>query len=45
MVSLSAIGGLLDPGFRNPAACLIEVGPQRKNIDAIAPLVASVDLQ
>lgn len=45
MVSLSALGGLLDPGFRNPASCLIEMGPERKNIEHIAPLVATVDLQ
>jgi len=45
MISLSAIGGLLDPGFRNPASCLIEMGPDRRNIDQIAPLVATVDLQ
>lgn len=45
MVSLSAIGGLLDPGFRNPASCLIEAGAGYQNIGAIAPLVATVDLQ
>jgi hypothetical protein len=45
MVSLSLVGGLLDQGFRNPASCLIEIGPDRKNIDTIAPLVATVDLQ
>jgi hypothetical protein len=45
MVSLSLVGGLLDQGFRNPASCLIEIGPNRKNIDTIAPLVATVDLQ
>lgn len=45
MGALSALGGLLDPGFRNPASCLIEIGPERKNIDQIAPLVATVDLQ
>jgi phage protein D len=45
MVSLAALGGLLDPGFRNPASCLIEAGNDLKNIDAIAPLVASIDLQ
>ncbi|MEM7271188.1 MAG: hypothetical protein AAF401_18270 [Pseudomonadota bacterium] len=39
------IGGLLDPGFRDPASCVIEAGPDLKNIDHIAPLVATVDLQ
>lgn len=45
MASLGALHGLLDPGFRLPASCLIEVGTGRKNIGTIAPLVASVELQ
>ena len=45
MVGLAALGALLDPGFRNPASCLIEAGTDLKNIDQIAPLVATVDLQ
>ncbi len=45
MVSLASLGSLLDPGFRNPASCLIEAGTGLQNIEQIAPLVASVDLQ
>ena len=45
MVSLASLGALLDPGFRNPASCLIEAGSDYANIDAIAPLVAQVDIQ
>ncbi|MEX2520674.1 MAG: hypothetical protein WD969_15225, partial [Paracoccaceae bacterium] len=45
MVSLGALGGLLDPGFRQPASCLIEAGAELVNIGEIAPLVATVDLQ
>ncbi|MEM7669862.1 MAG: hypothetical protein AAF317_12085 [Pseudomonadota bacterium] len=45
MVSIASLGGLLDPGFRQAAACVIESGTELKNIDAIAPLVATVDLQ
>lgn len=43
-VSLSALGALLDPGFRNPASCLIEAGVGYRNINAIAPLVARVEM-
>lgn len=45
MPLLPDIGGLLDPGFRSPASCLIEVGVGYENIGDIAPLVATVDLQ
>ena len=45
MVSLASLGGLLDPGFRNPASCLIEAGSDLANIEEVAPLVATVDLQ
>ncbi len=45
MPSLASLGALLDPGFRNPASCLIEMGEDRVNIGLIAPLVASVNLQ
>ena len=39
------IGGLLDPGFRNPASCVIEAGVGYENIGDIAPLIASVELK
>jgi hypothetical protein len=42
MVSLA---GLLDPGFRQPPACLIQVGEGLEDIGDIAPLVASVEIQ
>ena len=42
MVSL---GALLDPGFRQPPSCIIEVGEDFQNIGDIAPLVATVDIQ
>lgn len=46
MVGLSlSIPGLLDAGFRNPPSCLIEAGVDRRDIGAVAPLVASVDIQ
>jgi len=41
MVSLSA---LLDPGFTQPASCLIEVGEDNADIGDIANLVTSVEL-
>lgn len=41
MVSLSA---LLDPGFNQPASCLIEVGTDFKDIGGIADLVTAVDV-
>jgi phage protein D len=42
MVSL---GGLLDPGSRQPPSCLIEVGEGPEDIGDIAALVASVEVQ
>ena len=45
MVSLGSLGALLDPGFRQPASCVIETGEDRTNIGAIAPLVAQVEIQ
>ena len=45
MVSLGSLGSLLDPGFRQPASCLIEAGEDRKNIGDISALVATVDIQ
>lgn len=41
MVSL---GALLDPGFRQPASCLIEVGTAFADIGAIADLVTMVEI-
>ncbi|MCB1491856.1 MAG: hypothetical protein KDJ77_08670 [Rhodobiaceae bacterium] len=41
MVSL---GALLDPGIRQPASCLIEVGEDFADIGDIAALVAEVDI-
>lgn len=41
MVSL---GALLDPGFTQPASCLIEVGEDNADIGDIANLVTSVEL-
>ena len=45
MPSLASLGGLLSPGFRNPASCLIEAGTELSSIDTIAPLVAEVNIQ
>ena len=41
MVSL---GALLDPGFRQPASCLIEVGTNFADIGSIADLVTQVEI-
>lgn len=41
MISLVA---LLDPGITQPASCLIEVGPDRADIGAIADLVTEVEI-
>jgi hypothetical protein len=41
MVSL---GALLDPGFRQPASCLIEVGTDFADIGSIADLVTQVEI-
>lgn len=43
-LSLS-FSGLLDPGFRNPPSCLIEIGTDRSSIGDIAPLVATANIQ
>jgi phage protein D len=43
-LSLS-LSSLLDPGFRNPPSCLIQVGTERTDLGDIAPLVATVDIQ
>ena len=40
-----SLSNLLDPGFRAPPSCLIEVGSERNDIADVAPLVASVDIQ
>lgn len=45
MIGSLSLSGLLDPGFRNPPSCLIELGVDRKELGPIAPLVANVDLQ
>ena len=45
MVGLPDLGGLLDPGFRQPASCVIEMGTARTNIGPIAALVAEVEIQ
>ena len=41
---MSLLGAILDQGFRSAASCLIEVGPDRTNIGALAPLVNSVEI-
>lgn len=38
------LSSLLDPGFRQPASCLIEVGDPAVNAEDIAPLIASVEI-
>ena len=38
-------GALLDPGFRQPPSCIIEVGEGFQDIGDVAALVATVDIQ
>lgn len=39
-----SLGGLLDPGFQQPASCLIEVGEDANDLGDLARLVASVQI-
>ena len=39
-----SLGALLDPGFRQPASCLIEMGEELKDLGTLAPLVMSVEI-
>jgi len=39
-----SLGGLLDPGFRQAASCLIEVGHDMTDLGGLAALVTSVEL-
>jgi len=41
---MSLLGAILDPGIRQPASCLIEVGPDARDIGALAALVTSVEI-
>jgi phage protein D len=41
---MSLLGAILDPGIRQPAACLIEVGPDTRDIGALAALVTAVEI-
>jgi hypothetical protein len=41
---MSLLGAILDPGIRQPASCLIEVGPDATDIGALAALVTSVEI-
>jgi phage protein D len=39
-----SLGALLDPGFRQPASCLIEVGEDLNDLGTLAALVTSVEI-
>jgi phage protein D len=41
---MSLLGAILDPGIRQPASCLIEVGPDARDIGTLAALVTSVEI-
>jgi phage protein D len=41
---MSLLGAILDPGLRQPASCLIEVGPDARDLGTLAALVTSVEI-
>ena len=41
---MSLLGAILDPGIRQPSSCLIEVGPDARDIATVAALVMSVEI-